>query len=388
MAGSPTPPRRWLISVALGVLALLTLALLLLFSGGTAPTKSVAWRIQPDQFPLGTVLKDSRVEMSFGVFSGLRPSPMPSFITGLPSSIRKPCEWGIESFRSLKAKSEWRLKVEAPDFLKVDEAGIQFHSSEGPFAFVTVTLKTDRPGRSNGNLVVHLFSTAYTTTNILVPVSAIVATAQALPPRRVLVTETPYECYSTGNGHDFEPLADLVTRLATNGVRVDFRRKLPASLSGYSVVLVGGGSLAGSTPAQASALRKFVSGGGRLILAADAFFVPTAPKANGLLGSYGLQIINRDIGRGITNSTVIPDSLTSGVRQLEFWRPAPIKITDPSQAKLLVVTEDGGGGIVAVSRQANRGEVIVVTQSLWWNWIRADPTKVDNRLLLENLLAR
>ena len=370
------------------MLALLALALLLLFSGGAAPTKSIAWRIQPDQFPLGTVLQDSRVEMSFGVFSGLRPSPMPSFVTGLPSPIRKPCEWGIESFRSLKAKSQWRLKVEAPEFLKVDEAGIQFHSSYGPFAVVTVTLKTDQPGRWNGNLVVHLTSATYAATNILVPVSATVATAQALPPRRVLVTETPYECYSTGNGHDFEPLANLVTRLATSDVRVDFRRKLPASLSGYSVVLFGGDSLAGSNPAQASELRKFISGGGRLILAADAFFVPTTPKANGLLSFYGLQIINRDIGRGITNSTVIADSLTVGVRKLEFWRPATIKVTDPSQAKLLVMTEDGEDGIVAVSRHANRGEVIIVTQSLWWNWIRSDPTKVDNRLLLENLMAR
>ena len=125
-----------------------------------------------------------------------------------------------------------------------------------------------------------------------------------------------------------------------------------------------------------------------MILAADAFFVPTTPKANGLLSFYGLQIINRDIGRGITNSTVIADSLTVGVRKLEFWRPATIKVTDPSQAKLLVMTEDGEDGIVAVSRHANRGEVIIVTQSLWWNWIRSDPTKVDNRLLLENLMAR
>jgi hypothetical protein len=124
MAGSPKAPKRWTFSVALGVLALVALALLFLFSESTAPTKSIAWKIQPDQFPLGTVIQNSRVEMSLGVFSGLRPSPMPTFIAGLPLAIRKTCEWGIEGFRSLKAKSRWRLKVEAPDFLKVDEAGI------------------------------------------------------------------------------------------------------------------------------------------------------------------------------------------------------------------------------------------------------------------------
>jgi hypothetical protein len=136
------------------------------------------------------------------------------------------------------------------------------------------------------------------------------------------------------------------------------------------------------------ALRKFVSDGGRLVLVADAFFYGTAPRANELLGSYGMEIIDKDAGLGITNSTVNADSFTSGVKRVGFWRPAPIKVTDPTQAKLLVVNEDGEGGFVAVSRSPNRGEVIVVTQSLWWNWIRSDPANFDNCLLLENLLSR
>src|SRR6516164_4302719 len=110
----------WILAISLGVLVVLTLALLLLTPTSTSPTKIVAWRIQPDQFPLGTVLQGSRVEMSLGVFSGLRPAPLPSFILGLPLPIRKPCEWGIQTFRGLKARSQWRLKIEAPDFLKVD----------------------------------------------------------------------------------------------------------------------------------------------------------------------------------------------------------------------------------------------------------------------------
>jgi len=209
-----------------------------------------------------------------------------------------------------------------------------------------------------------------------------------LPIRKVLVTETPFECYATGNGRDFEPLANLVSRLATKGVRVDFCRQLPSSLSGYSTILVGGNTLAGSNPVRAAQLKKFVSGGGRLILAADAFFVPTTPKANELLSSYGLEIINKDAGLRMTNVAVLADSLTSQVNQLDFWRPAPIKVTDSSQAKLLVTSEDSEGGFVAVSRSANRGEVIVLTESLWWNWIRSDPTKVENSLLLENLFSQ
>jgi hypothetical protein len=172
--------------MGLAIFATLALVLWVLTSTSTPPTKTAAWRIQPDQFPLGTVLQGSQVEMSLGVFSGLRPSPVPSFITRLPSPIRKPCEWGIERFRDLRAKSGWRLKVAAPDFLKVDESDIQFHSSQGPFAFVSMSLKTDRPGSWNGDLVLHLSSATYAPTNVVVPVSVTVIAAPVIA-RRVLV---------------------------------------------------------------------------------------------------------------------------------------------------------------------------------------------------------
>ena len=375
-------------TITLAGLVMLALAWLLFTPASIPSTKTVAWSIQPDQFPIGTVLQGSRIEMSLGVFSGLNPSPIPGFITKLPSSIRRPCQWGVETFRSLKARNQWRLKVEAPDFLQVDEANIQVHSSQGPFAFVTMSLKADRPGRFNGNLVLRLSSAAYAATNIVVPVSATVEAVPVLPARRVLITETPYECYSTGKGSDFEPLSNLTSRLSQHGVNIDFRQHLPRLLSGYSAILLGGSELAKLNSAQVVQVKKFVSGGGRLVVAADAFFVPTTPKANELLTSYGLEIIDRDAGKGVTNSAVIADLFTSGVKRLEFWRPAPIKVTDPAQAKLLVVNEDGVGGFVAVSRLPNRGEVIVVTQSLWWNWIRSNPTNADNCLLLENLLSR
>jgi hypothetical protein len=82
----------------------------------------------------------------------------------------------------------------------------------------------------------------------------------------------------------------------------------------------------------------------------------------------------------------LADVLTSGVKRISFWRPAQIELTDASQSKFLVGAEDGAGGYVAISRQTTRGEVIVLTQSLWWNWIRSDPANEDNCLLLENLL--
>ena len=89
----------------------------------------------------------------------------------------------------------------------------------------------------------------------------------------------------------------------------------------------------------------------------------------------------------MTNAQVVANLLTGGAKQLDFHRPSLIVVTDPSQGELLVRSGDDPGGFVAVSRQAGRGEVIVLTQSLWWSWIRSDPAKVDNLPLLENLLA-
>ena len=73
--------------------------------------------------------------------------------------------------------------------------------------------------------------------------------------------------------------------------------------------------------------------------------------------------------------------------KVDFFRPSPISVTNPSQGKLLVKSDDRVNGYVAVSRQSGRGDVIVLTQSLWWTWIRSDPANADNLRLFENLLA-
>lgn len=377
---------RWLLAISFGVLLLLIFMWLRAASPSMPPTKPVAWTLQPDQLPFGTVLQASEVEASLGFFSGLKPSPYPTFIAKLPSPLRRATEWSVETYRTWIARSGWRLKVEAPAFVRIEQAEMQSHATQGAFAFISLRLRTERPGRWQGNLKVRLTSGQYVSTNILVPLSVSVLPSRGLSSRRVLITETPYECYATGNGRDFEPLAEVNSSLARQGVRVDYREELPSELAGYSAILVGGGVLAKLNPAAAQRLGQFVSRGGRLILAADAFFVPTTPKANDLLHPYGLSIVNKDAGRGVTNSVVLADLLTAGVKHVEFWRPARIDVTEPAQGKLLVGAEDGEGGYAAVSRQKGRGDVIVLTQSLWWNWIRANPTNSDNRLLLKNFL--
>ncbi len=381
--------RRKRLALALGcvLIVLGAIALLWFKTGGGSGPKSTAWSIQPDQFPIGTVLQGSRVEMDLGLFSGRKPAPLPSFISQLPLPLRRASESVADAVRTAMTRLGLRVRVEAPPFVTVTQKSIQVHVSQGPFAVISLRLKTDQPGQWHGNLVVRLSGSAFGATNIVVPLSVNVA-ASGLQRWSVLIASSPYQEYATGNGSDFEPLGALNRRLAERGVRVDYCRNLAQPFSGYRTILLADSQMAGLAPPQAQQLKSFVTGGGRLILAANAFFVPTVPTANTLLESYGLQIVNQDAGMAVTNAGVVPDVLTSEVVHVDFFRPSIISVTDPAQGKILVQAEDSEGGYVAVSRQPSRGEVIVVTQSLWWSWIASDPTAADNSLLLENLLAR
>ncbi len=294
----PTP-------LVLSLLALFLVfgAMLLLWfaSTGSPASKSTAWSIQPDQFPLGTVLQGSQVEMSLGLFSEHRPAPLPAFIRQLPPPLRKVSERVVEGFRSMAAKLGLRVRIEAPPFVIVTHKTVVLHVSRGPLALISLRLKTDTPAELRGNLVVRLSGGAYGVTNIVVPLSAKVISGTASKSRAVLIAASPYQEYSTGNGRNFEPLAAINTHLAEQGIRVDFCQTLPNSLSPYRTILLGHNEMAGLGAIQAEKLRKFVAGGGRLILAADAFFVPTVPSANRLLTSFGLQIENKDAGMSVTN---------------------------------------------------------------------------------------
>jgi hypothetical protein len=97
---------------------------------------------------------------------------------------------------------------------------------------------------------------------------------------------------------------------------------------------------------------------------------------------------NNDAGSAVTNVVVAADPLTDHVQRVNFWRPARIAVTDAVQGKVLVPDQEGPGGFVAVSRAPGRGELRVVAQSLWWNWLKADPAQVDNAQLTANLLQR
>ncbi len=375
--------------LGLVVAALLVLAgLVFLFwpEARTTALRPVNWRAQPDLIPLGTVLQGSRVEMSVGFISDIKPAGPPSWVAQLPQWLRQWSVTGIRHLRAMQTKHAWRIEVEAPDYLQVDRAWVEYHQVHGAFPTVNLNLPSDQPGNHDGKVTVRLARRGYVTTTMTIPVRVNVL---AKPSRwHVLLTDTPFERYATGDGRIFEPLAGINTRLAEQGVRLDFLHDLPKSLDGWNAILVGGTTLVRLDAARVTRLQQFVARGGRLIVCADAFFWGSHSKANDLVNPYGLRLADQDAAPGIPSSRILSDPFTTGVTNLTFRRPVCVSLVDPRQAKFLAtMTEDEQCGFIAVSRAAGRGEVIVLAQSLWWNWVRSELGDGDNAKLLENLLA-
>ncbi len=110
--------RRTRFALVLACAFVLVMALVfLLFRPAAAPSRTpIAWRPQPDYYPVGTVLQGSRVEMSLGLFSGLKPAPMPALLTRLPSPIKKARRSGHRpSLIDVTNPSQGRLLVRSGD---------------------------------------------------------------------------------------------------------------------------------------------------------------------------------------------------------------------------------------------------------------------------------
>jgi hypothetical protein len=378
---------RWIWLLGLVAVAVIVLLLFWLSTRAEPPLVPVTWKSHPDFFPLGTLLQGSTVEMSVGLRNDLKPDPPPAWIGRLPQPLRRWSATAMSRQRAVASRHAWKIKVEAPDFLRVDQAEIDYDPFRGSFPTVHLRLMTDRPGNFDAPLTIRLVGRGHGTNVVLIPVTARVL---AQPSRySVLVTETPFERYATGDGRVFEPLATVITRLAERGVRVDFRFRLPPSFEGWNAILVGGTSLVELDAAAMERLRQFVARGGRLIVSADAFYVGTPDKANELLKPYGLSIDTKDAGQRMEVPNIAPDALTTGVAALSFWRSAAIWIADSSQAKVLAPRNEGdASGFIVVSRAPDRGDVILLAQSLWWNWVNPTPGVAhDNARMLENLLA-
>jgi hypothetical protein len=273
-----------------------------------------------------------------------------------------------------------RARVRAPWFIKVEElfvGGPEAGTSRGTvFCDVFFRVSTSRPGEHASTIKVIV---AGERGEIQVAVT-VAPEDPALP--RVLVAETPFDRVSTDEGSAFDPLLDVVR---SSKADVSYARRLPEDLSGFDVLLLAGSELHGIQDHQIALVKRFVAGGGRLILAANYFFRGTVAKANAILEGYGIVIEDAEPDRQVETERIAADPLTEGVKGLSFFRPSPVKATDPGKAKVLVESLRGDGtGYVAVWR--GEGEVVVLGQSLWWHWIGKEGASGDNGRLLRNLL--
>jgi hypothetical protein len=167
-------------------------------------------------------------------------------------------------------------------------------------------------------------------------------------------------------------------------------------LKKFDCVLLSGAGLVDLTPADLKKVRAFAEGGGRVVVAANAFFVGTVKKANTVLAGYGLEMRDEE-ARGANRAGVTVDKsgldtkvVKAGVKSAHFFRASPVAVANARPGQVLVKASgvgQPGDAFVAVAR-AGKGQVIALGESLWWNWISEQrANKTDNAKLLRYLLA-
>jgi hypothetical protein len=208
------------------------------------------------------------------------------------------------------------------------------------------------------------------------PLNIRVRPAQQNSPR-LLISETPFQSDTTENGSDFQALTET---LSTLPFQIDCLERLPTRLDSYRTILLAEGSLVKASDDEIARLRSWVQGGGRLILACDAFFVGTVPKANQILAGLGLEVVDQDYAFQTIVTQVTDDPLTRGVNRMRFHRPSLIHVKAPEIARGLALAPGGEGALIAVARSRQGGEVLVLGNSLWWAWSQHNATMLRNML--------
>jgi hypothetical protein len=217
----------------------------------------------------------------------------------------------------------------------------------------------------------------------------------------VLVVETPFAGSTTSNGALFQGWVDIVrrARLDVNYLVCSREDGLVATkevldgveLFDFDVVLLADGGLCRTQQADLDKLISFVEEGGRIIIAANHFLVPSVSKANELLELYGLKMIDKE-PRGscvweLDSKDLTTHSFTKSITRLRFFRPSPISVIDERHARIIVSAPPYPDcGFVAVAK-AGKGEIVAIGQSLWWAWIGTKEVKdFDNSLFMQKLI--
>jgi hypothetical protein len=331
-----------------------------------AATHPKANDVQPDRLPFGTVYAGAIVEGSFLLLE-----------TGTDTNIP--------------------FSVSAPTFVKVSRTATYHQEFGSGKDFICGTVEFAVDTSTSGNLTGE-FNVKLGNAAAKIPISATVKPARnGLP--RLLIVETPFACYSTGNGEEFKTWTELA-----KGASLDVNYLLVTSgkpvlrdleLGKFDCVLLASTGLTELQPADTKRVREFAEAGGRVIVSANAFFGGTVEKANEVVDGYGIQMRNAEARLGQGDDVTLgkidldPELVTAGVRSARFFRASPIAMTADKGGRVLVKASgvgEPGDGFVASAR-AGKGVVVVLGESLWWNWITEKEAKgTDNARLLRFLL--
>src|SRR5215469_10526880 len=225
-----------------------------------------AGKLQPDRIDVGTLCVGARVEASVRVFLAGRDT------NGLT------------------------VKTDLPAFVEVrrTELGKQNYGNDGTSAVCDVFLVFDTTTAGNFKGKLGLFVGEQ---HVEIPLAARVV-EPTKGSRRVLIAETPFHRFSTDDAAVFEPWLKLVERAGLDVSYLDVERDQPVlqdvDLSDFDVVLLSGEGVFFITERDFAKLKKFVYGGGRLIVGANAFFQNTVAKANEFVSHYGLQLADEE----------------------------------------------------------------------------------------------
>jgi hypothetical protein len=318
---------------------------------------------QPDRLDFGVVYVGSRVEGSSRIV--LDPSDVDSS----------------------------KLHLDTPAFARVELIDLSTqhlpNGNERSACDLRAVLDTRKPGEFAGSIVATLSQGTAREWKVEIPVKA------SVRPRRpglfrVLVVETPFHRYAAGDGAIFDPWRKLVAEGDLDVDCVEHRRGQPvlegSNLAEFDVVLLGGSGLFFLEEGEIARLRKFAEQGGRVIVCANAFMMGSVKQANKLLVPYGLHQLDQEprSSAQITTGEFAPCSMTEGIRNLWFHRASPIEIRDPDTTTSLVPSlEDKTQSLLAIA-VAGEGEVVALSQSLWWSWV----SRNDNATLMRNLLRK
>jgi hypothetical protein len=335
-----------------------TVSALLTFVACTATNQAFAAKSKPSSVDVGVVRVGSIVETSFRI------------------------SWENSEPQGTEPTTETPSFARQTGFVAIESRGRQLTQ-------VNLIIDTSSVGEFEGVVRV-----TYGSQSIDVPLSAEIREPEP-GLRNVLIADTPFDASSYIDDAEMDPWRELVASspVAANYLVVPFKGPVlrTLDLSNFDVILLCENGVHGLSDEDIDRLREFAGNGGRVILTAIGFHVGTVEIVNKVALPYGIKMFvtsstttGRDDRIAIGPELIVDDLLMKDVRRLCIEQFTPILVTDPIQSSILVRVPDASGGGFLTRSRIGSGELIVLTNYLWWKWINDAGT--DNAKLLKNLL--